>query len=250
MQNKVYSHISNNSVNWAKHYDYYEIELRDMYKTISKGNNESHFILLKNRARGYLKNDRIFCEIGFSAGITLRYALKYFKKVYGLDISPKNVEVTASELKAEGYTNFELFAFDLMKYDARFEGMFDVISFIHGLEHFSDSDYPIILTNIRKYLRPGGIFTGALPYNKDFIFRMCPKCDHIFEIDGHLSRHDIKSLSEVFVENGFKIVHISNFNLKYALSHGGILKKLYRLVFYYLLKQRALCQIEYIVKVA
>ncbi len=30
------SKMSNSDVNWAKHYDYYEVELREMYQTISK----------------------------------------------------------------------------------------------------------------------------------------------------------------------------------------------------------------------
>ena len=61
-------------------------------------------------------------------------------------------------------TNFELYTSDLMDFDGRFENKFDIISFIHGLEHFTNTDYPIIFNNIKKYLTPGGIFTGALPF--------------------------------------------------------------------------------------
>ena len=242
--------ISNSDIDWSKLYDFYEVDFRHIYQTVSKPQNDSHFEMLKSKAKKYLRKDKIFCEVGFSAGITLRYALKHFNKVYGLDISPKNVEFTTEELRKEGYANFELFTSDLMKFDSRFEGMFDVISFIHGLEHFSDEDYPIILENIKKYLRTGGIFTGALPYNKGFNFRMCPKCNHVFEIDGHVSSHDIDSLRKVFLDNGFKIIHLDNFNLKYALSHGHILKRILRYIFYHLLRQRTNSQIEFIVQVA
>lgn len=241
---------SNKDTDWAKHYDYYEVELRNIYKTISKGQNDSHFEMLKSKGKNYLKKDKIFCEIGFSAGLTLRRALKYFDKVYGLDISPKNVDYTIKELKNEGHTNFELYISDLMRYDSRFEGMFDIISFIHGLEHFSDEDYPIFFNNISKYLKPGGIFTGALPYKNNYNFRMCPKCNHIFEIDGHVSSHDKDSLRKVFLNNNFKIIHLDNFNLKYALSHGPVLKRLYRLIFYHLLKRPTKSQLEFIVTVA
>jgi cyclopropane fatty-acyl-phospholipid synthase-like methyltransferase len=235
-------------IDWAKQYDYYEVELRDGYRTISRTQNESHFEMLKGKAKSYLTKDKVFCEIGFSAGLTLRYALKYFGKVYGLDISPKNVEFTKEELIEEGYSGFELYTSDLLKFDKRFENKFDVISFIHGLEHFKDDDYKLILSNIKNYLRPDGIFTGALPYKNKFNYRMCPACDRVFEIDGHVSSHDIDSLSSIFNENGFKIVHIDNFNLRYALSHGSIMKRAYRFIVYFLFKRRSATQIEYIVK--
>lgn len=247
---KANSQISNTSVEWAKLYDFYETELRDIYKNITKPNNDSHFEMLKSKGRKYFNKDNVFCEIGFGAGLTLRHALEHFGQVYGLDISSKNVELTTAELKNEGYNNFELYTSDLMVFDPRFENKFDIISFIHGLEHFTYEDYPVILNHIRKYLKPAGIFSGALPYNKEFIFRMCPNCQHIFEIDGHVSRHDLDSLRKVFLDNGFEIIHLGNFNLRYALSKESILKALYKLVNYHLFKQPSKNQIEYIVKVA
>lgn len=39
---------SNRDVDWAKQYDYYEIEMREMYKTLSKPQNDSHFEMLKH----------------------------------------------------------------------------------------------------------------------------------------------------------------------------------------------------------
>ena len=241
---KIYS---NKDVDWTKHYDYYEIELRSIYRTMLKPQNDSHFEMLKSMAKKYLKKDKVFCEIGFGAGITLRKAMNYFGKIYGLDISPKNVEFTEKELKQEGYENFELYVSDIMEFDKRFEKKFDVISFIHGLEHFSNEDYPVVLNNIKKYLKHNGIFTGALPNKSGFNYRMCPRCNYIFEIDGHLSNHDLHSLRKVFLNNGFEIIHLDNFNFKYQLSYGGILKKIYRLIFYGILKQKRNSQIEFIV---
>ncbi|KAF5042798.1 Methyltransferase domain protein [anaerobic digester metagenome] len=245
---KFQSEISNSDVDWAKHYDFYEVELREMYRNDSKPQNDSHFEMLKNKGIKYLTHDKIFCEIGFSAGLTLRYAHNFFGKVYGLDISPKNVELTKKELLAEGISNIELYASDLMKFDDRFENKFDVISFIHGLEHFALKDYPIVFNNLKKYLKPDGIFTGALPYKLGFNYRMCPQCNHVFEIDGHVSIHDKDSLKNVFIENGFKILHLDNYNLNYVLKQCGILKKVYVLSKYYLLKSHSVGQLEYIVK--
>jgi cyclopropane fatty-acyl-phospholipid synthase-like methyltransferase len=239
--------ISNIAIDWAKHYDYYEVDLRDTYITLCKPQNDSHFEMLKSKGARYLNKESIFCEIGFSAGITLRYALKHFNKVIGLDISSKNVEITGKELEKEGYTNFELYASDIMKFDNRFEKKFDVVSFIHGLEHFSSEDYPKVLNNIKKYLKPNGIFTGALPFNLPFKYRMCPHCSNVFEIDGHVSIHDIRSLKKVLEENGFDVIHLDNFNLNYVLKYGSIVQRIYKFVYCYLLKNPSKDQLEYIV---
>jgi cyclopropane fatty-acyl-phospholipid synthase-like methyltransferase len=243
-RNKI-NQLSNTDHNWSKLYDFYEIEMREVYKTISKPQNESHFEMLRTRASKYLSNDKIFCEIGFSAGLTLRLVSPYFKKVYGLDISPKNIEFTKHELNEEGYTDIELYTSDLMKFDSRFIQKFDVISFIHGLEHFSQDDYPIILSNIKEYLLPNGIFTGALPYKNRFNYRMCPNCNTVFEIDGHVSSHDENSLKQIFEKNGFKTLFIDHFNLRYALKKGSFIKRLFKFA-YYLLKYRPVSQIEFI----
>jgi ubiquinone/menaquinone biosynthesis C-methylase UbiE len=213
--------ISNTDVDWAKQYDLYEVEFRDIYRTFSKPQNDSHYEMLQNDGKRYLGKDKTFCEIGFSAGLTLRYSFKHFGKVYGIDISPKNAEITREELIKEGYSDFELFDSDILKFDKRFENKFDVISFIHGLEHFSINDYPVVLSNIKKYLKPGGVFTGALPYNLPFNFRMCPNCSHIFEIDGHVSIHNNNTLRQIFVDNEFEIIHLNNFNLKYSVKNAG-----------------------------
>ncbi len=227
---------SNSDVDWGKCYDFYEIEYRDNYRTISKPQNESHFETLKTRAKKYLKRDNIFCEIGFSAGLTLRYATEIFGQVYGLDIAKKNVEYTQKELKDEGIKNVKLFHSDLMKKDERFEGKFDVISFIHGLEHFTNENYKVILDNIKYYLKKDGIFTGALPYKNIYKYRMCPNCEHVFEIDGHLSSHDLESMNDIFVKNGFQVIYLNNFNLKYYLSNSNFFWKVLKFLYHILKK--------------
>ena len=237
---------SNSDINWGKCYDFYEIEFRDNYRTISKPQNNSHFEMLKTRAKKYLKRENTFCEIGFSAGLTLRYATEIFSQVYGRDISEKNIEYTQKELHDEGIKNVRLFHFDLMKKDRGFEGKFDVISFIHGLEHFANEDYKVILDNIKYYLKKDGIFTGALPYKNIYKYRMCPNCEHVFEIDGHISSHDLESITDIFVKNGFQVIYLNNFNLKYYLSASNFIMKFLKFLYYKLKKPTS--QIEYIVK--
>lgn len=246
--NKIQESISNSSVDWGKHYDLFEIEMRNMYKTVALPQNKSHFEMLKHHGKKYLSRDKVFCEIGFGAGLTLRYASEYFDKVYGMDISSRNAEYTADELKREGYKNIELYFSDLMKFDERFENKFDVISFIHGLEHFSKDDYPVIFKNIRKYLKKDGVFTGALPFKNEYNFRMCPHCSEVFEIDGHVSSHDIESLKKVFDEQGFETIYLNDFNINYTLTEGSFLQKIHRITLYKLFGRKFFTQLEYITK--
>ena len=93
--------ISNKDVDWVRLYDFYEVEMREVYQTVSKPKNESHYEMIKSKlGNRYLNKSKVFCEIGFSAGLTLRYALKHFGMVYGLDISPQNVELTTKDRKS------------------------------------------------------------------------------------------------------------------------------------------------------
>ena len=239
---------SNKDVDWSKQYDYYEIEMREMYKTISKPQNDSHFEMIKHYLKKYLNSNKIFAEIGFSAGLTLRSSSTYFKKVYGLDISPKNVEFTKSELLQEGYKNIELYTVDIMNKEEKFKSSFDVISFIHGLEHFSNNDYPILFENIKYYLKKNGVFTGALPNNLNLNYRICPNCCHIFEIDGHLLKHNIDSLKKLFIENNFKILYLNDINIHYCKKQKDFLRFAYRFFKKKILKKSGGFQLEYIVK--
>ncbi len=242
------NNFSNKDVDWGKHYDYYEINFRENYNTISKPQNDSHFEMIKSRLKNYLHKNLVLAEIGFGSGLTLRYASKYFKKVYGLDISPKNVEYTNKELKDEGYTNIECITFDIMKLNENFKNKFDVISFIHGIEHFSETDYAILFENIKYYLTENGVFTGALPKDLQFNYRMCPSCNNVFEIDGHLSRHTTMSLKKLFEINNFQIIHLDDFNTQYFLRYRGLIRTLYYLLRNRVLKTRLNHQLEFIVK--
>ena len=90
--------ISNNDHNWASLYDFYEIDLREICNGVARPQNLSHFEMLKSRAKKYLNKNKIFCEIGFGSGLTLRMVSPFFKTIYGLDISEKDVALIKQEL--------------------------------------------------------------------------------------------------------------------------------------------------------
>ncbi len=215
---------SNKHDDWAKIYDIYETKYRNVYKTDAFHQNDMHSTTLEHFFKKKLFTSESFCEIGFGAGITLRRMSKIFKKVYGIDISLENVLTTQAELKSEGFTNIELFHQDILKFDQRFINKFNVITYIHGLEHFSEKDYPEFFSNIRQYLIDDGFFTGALPFELPLRFRICPNCGNEFEIDGHLSVHSIESIKKLLETNKFKIIYLSNFNKFQYIKNKGIVK--------------------------
>jgi len=112
---------SNRDTDWGFHYDWYETENRKIYLEQGKEQNYSHHELIKNKLKSLLNQNKKFCEIGFGAGITLRLMSPYFKEVYGLDISKKNIELTSKELEQEGYKNIKLDYLDIMKYDKNYK---------------------------------------------------------------------------------------------------------------------------------
>lgn len=239
---------SSKDTNWAKLYDVYEIEFRENYQLLSKFQNDSHWVMLENFIKKTSFPTKRFSKFGFGAGLTLRYASKIFDEVYGFDISPKNVEKTNNELLSEGYKNIKLFCQDILEKNKEFENYFDVISFIHGIEHFSDDDYPILFENIKFYLKKGGIFSGALPNKLPFTFRICPNCNHKFEIDGHLSIFDKTKLKNLFELYDLKVIKISDFNYSYYFKFRGLTKTLYHLFINKILKKDSKYQLEFIVE--
>lgn len=240
---------SNNDINWAKVYDHYEVEMREIFKLIAKPQNESYAEMMLTFGKRYLNKNKIFCEIGFGAGLTLRKMAPFYKKVVGLDISPKNVELTSEELIKEGIMNVELYYSNIMVKEDRFKGAFDVITFIHGLEHFSITDYSGFFSTIKYYLKEGGVFTGALPYKLPFSYRICPHCSEKFELDGHLTSHDLSTIRTEFERNGMEIVFLSNFNRRYYLKAHGLLKYIYNKIKYYKNPDDFHGQIEFIVRI-
>jgi SAM-dependent methyltransferase len=246
--NSMETNFSNNDFNWSSLYDFYEIDLREIYNGIARPQNLSHFEMLKSHAKNYLNKNKIFCEIGFGSGLTLRMASPLFKTIYGLDISEKNVTLTKQELFNERINNAELSCSNIMIHEKKYQKSFDVISLIHGLEHFSSSDYPVVFENIKSYLKDDGIFTGALPYKLPFNMRICPHCNKTFELDGHISIHDLDSIKKEFINNGFKIIHLSNYNERHNFKTDGLLKYTYKKLRSIIKNEPLIGQIEYIVR--
>lgn len=166
-------------------------------------------------------------------GVFLRLVSEYYKIIVGLDISEKNIEFSKNEFSIEKIKNIEFIKYNLMDSYSLVEE-YEVIALIHGLEHFSNDDYPIIFKNIRKMLKQGGYFIGALPYELPMTYRICPNCYFKHEIDGHLTKHNLESLSKLAAINNFEIIHLNKFSKYYTEYSKGklvyFLKKIYSII--------------------
>ena len=79
-------------------------------------------------------------------------------KAYGLDLSPKMLRVARDRLqKAELMTRVELVEGDATKMPFP-DDMFDVAFSTHTLELFDTPDIPVVLSEIKRVLKPGGKF--------------------------------------------------------------------------------------------
>lgn len=79
-------------------------------------------------------------------------------KAYGVDLSPKMLEVARERLQKAGLMpRVELVEGDAVKM-AFPDDMFDVAFSTHTLELFDTPDIPVVLSEIMRVLRPGGRF--------------------------------------------------------------------------------------------
>lgn len=84
--------------------------------------------------------------------------------------------------------------------------MFDFVILSEVLEHLEDETLAAALTEIRRMLKPGGVFMGTVPADEDLAANMvvCPDCGKLFHRWGHVrafSEIDLRDLlADVFPE--------------------------------------------------
>lgn len=64
---------------------------------------------------------------------------------------------------------------------------FDGVIMTEVLEHLTDETLKLTLEEVHRVLKPGGIFTGTVPYREDFAANqvICPCCHSVFHRWGH-----------------------------------------------------------------
>lgn len=169
-----------------------------MYSDINK-NQVKNLINQKNPLvvlEEYIKVSRKIIDVGCGYGIhTMRFAKKYPGKAFiGVDIADKVVDKAFEMSKDAGLQNigFQSMEGEKIKFPSEF---FDVAFCFEVLEHVYDVD--IVLKEIFRVIRNGGVFVGSVPANE--------------KADGglHVRQFDKNSLIELLEKYGIN-VHIWN----------------------------------------
>lgn len=147
------------------------------------------------------RNSRVL-NIGVGNGGFERLLLEKDKvSIYCLDPSQDTIETLKKELllgenAKRGYSQ-----------NIPFENsFFDYVVMSEVLEHLSDSDLEETLIEVKRVLKPEGIFMGTVPANEvlETNQAVCPKCGEIFHRWGHQQSFSISKLTMLLSRSGFK----------------------------------------------
>jgi len=101
----------------------------------------------------YASNKSIL-EVGFGDGYGMNYLSENAKEIIGIDIAPKNIPLAETK-----YPNSKLSFIHFDGYHFPFEGCrFDIVCTFQVIEHIPEEKLIEWLTEIKRVLKPGGIF--------------------------------------------------------------------------------------------
>ncbi len=140
-------------------------------------------------------------EIGFGYGYFIEKLSNNFK-CFGIDYSPKIVEFAKNRFESKKInisqqnienTNFE-------------DNYFDVIIAVEVIEHLPDSVLNNGIKEVKRILKPGGVFIGSVPADeylkKETVF--CPYCKKSFHKVGHQNSFSKENLKNLFKKDNFQ----------------------------------------------
>lgn len=81
---------------------------------------------------------------------------------------------------------------------------FDLIVCSEVIEHIED--YPVVLKEVFRLLKPGGKFIVTVPYKEKLKTLLCPHCQQGFHENGHLHSFDTDKLSADLMRVGLTVL--------------------------------------------
>lgn len=141
-------------------------------------------------------------NIGVGSGYLEELLLRRGVDVHALDPSAASIERLRGKLPSgdrakQGYG--QAIPFD--------SGYFDTVIMTEVLEHLPDDVLHPTLDEVRRVLKPGGLFTGTVPYREDLDANevICPRCHFQFHRWGHEQRFDGPSMHGLLEQHGFRV---------------------------------------------
>lgn len=185
-----------------------------MFKQAEQDNIWKHY---QNQARGVfdLSHSRLrflaercpsgtrVLNIGVGSGYLEKLLVGRGVTVCSLDpceetIARLQVELAMGDRAKQGYSsNMPVFEDD----------NFDKVIMTEVLEHLSDDVLHATLDEVRRVLKPGGEFTGTVPYREDLQASevICPHCQSQFHRWGHHQSFDVASFGGLLKQHGFLV---------------------------------------------
>lgn len=166
-------------------------------------------------------------NIGVGNGLLERLALARGVEIWSLDpgdraIARLRAELDLGERAQVGYSQALPFA----------EGHFDAVVMSEVLEHLDEETLLATLAEVRRVLRPGGIFIGTVPARErlEDSLVICPCCGVSFHRWGHKRSYSVGSLRELLaarftVDAMYEIFFIEWDGAGWGRRLAGLIKK-------------------------
>lgn len=152
-------------------------------------------------------------DYGCGPGFIVDRFLEKNADVYGVDMSPETVRSLNERIKDNPhFRGCEIFDGSELPFP---DDTFDVITVTEVVEHLLPHHIDIVLSELKRVLKPDGIMLMTTPNEEDFSIDTvcCPECNTVFHKWGHVNRFDVESLKELMESHGWKTVecNVTNF---------------------------------------
>lgn len=212
--------------------------LDEVYETEEEGRKKTARRILAIIAN--YKGGKKLLDVGCYTGIFLNCARAVGYDVFGIDASPKAVEVAHKK----GLLNVQQ---GLLEESDHFlaDNSFDVITLLDVIEHIPNPQR--VLRILYKKLKPLGIIFLSTPNFSSFLARL-QKEKWYAVIPHHIYYFSYKNLEHILIEAGFKVLNRSTqtrfFSTTYILTR---IKAINFLLYSFLLIMSKLLHLEYII---
>ncbi len=182
------------------------------------------------RLRGKLTGKQRVLDFGCGGGFLIPALSKVAAEVYGVDFSPKSVELTNERSKSIPNFRGAYAPTEALDKGLRFDGILAV----EVIEHLSDQQLSLTLDLIKKLLEPGGVLVFTTPNDEDLAASRlyCPECDHVFHRWQHVRSWNARSLGAFLAREGFRDIEAwtTDFSPPIGLGAWGQVRRAFKAV--------------------
>jgi len=183
-------------------------DLRSEYFTYQVGDGIVSFLTFADRLRPGI----LVLDYGCGPGFLIEKLLAKDVRCHGLENSPKAVELVNQ--KFHNHPNW-MGAVEVREPPAPFpDESFDVITCLETLEHLLDDRLSVVVKEIHRLLKPGGVALFTTPNNEDLLRShvYCPFCETSFHKVQHVRVFSESSMRALLESHGFRTVFCRGIN--------------------------------------